>query len=335
MGNNNKEALRYINEDDNLSPFKTIISIFFLQIKVGEDDIFIYFLSSETLPDVIDFSVTFTIYILNEQVEPKEFTLVARKSGYEKNNIYYYDIEIFYDEDLSALFEVKGNNNIRVVINKFEINNKDEENFDELYQLDLHLGKYADSQKQPNIDFSTIIHNYFDYYYEDIDYNTKTYKIKEISSCSKNYEFNLTVDKNIDINEKINLIFIGTNGIKNYTINPECKLLSKLNNIITCQLDDETKDLIYTINDFINIGSNQLLAIFTQNNVTFSLYCYEKPPIAGIIAIIGMFLFSFIIVIIIILYLNKNGIRSNKNNSPDKYNVINNSVRISSGQVSK
>ena len=124
--------------------------------------------------------------------------------------------------------------------------------------------------------------------------------------------------------------------MKNYIVNNECILSSKYNNLAICQSDDETKDLNYTMDDFIIIEKNQLIAIFIEQNKTFSLFCYEKPPIAGIIVIVGLFLLIVIIVIIIILYLNKKGKGGKKyNNIYDKSNVIINSNNISSRDIIK
>ena len=218
-----------------------------------------------------------------------------------------------------------------------EIRNYYQDNFKDLYKLDLHLGEFADSINQPSLEFSTIIPSYYDYYYEEIEYNAIIYKIEEVSSCTSEYKFNLTLDKNIDINEKkIELKFKGSDGMKNYIVNNECILSSKYNNLAICQSDDETKDLNYTMDDFIIIEKNQLIAIFIEQNKTFSLFCYEKPPIAGIIVIVGLFLLIVIIVIIIILYLNKKGKGGKKyNNIYDKSNVIINSNNISSRDIIK
>ena len=53
---------------------------------------------------------------------------------------------------------------------------------------------------------------------------------------------------------------------------------------------------------------NELIVIKPLNSdSTFTLECYEEPPIAAIISIVVLFFFVVIVVIIIIIVMNKKG----------------------------
>ena len=320
--------MRYINEEEN-SKF-AFISIVLLQVNVNDGYIDIFFLSIETILQSTILIVTFKIYVLNEEIEPKEFTMEAINSYNERFDIYYYYIMNYDNEEFNKLFSEKGKDNLRVVINNIEFKNDEVENFNELYKLDLHLGVYADSLNKPNFDFSNIIS-----YHSDINIKSNIYKVKGISSCEKDYKFNLTLDKNIDIDEKkINIVFKGNDSKKTYTINAECILTSKYNNLIVCQVDYETKDLSYIMNDYLTINSNELLFIYCQKNSTLPLFCYEKAPILGIVFIVGVFIFIVIIIFIIIILVNKKGKDSQKYDYHKNFND-NKVFGISSGIISK
>lgn len=301
-----------------------------LQLNLKSYNIYLYFLSSEitSFPQGTYLISKINIYDSKSQ----EYTIKLNISD-QKGNYFQciYPIEEEKDKELYSLIEEKGEKNLRLVVNYLNFFGEEEENGNgnirQFYNFDIHLGEYADSQKQ-SFDFS----NLFNY---DYDYITKIYKIKEASSCTSDYYFNLTLDKEIEVNEtkKINLVFKGNKGKKTITINTECSL-SNLNNIIVCQSDEETKDLNYNMEDYLFINENELLSITADNDLTFHLYCYEEPPIEAIIVLAVVFIFVLIVVIIVIIFINKKGRGEQGYDAPNISNS-NNIIGFSSGGLSK
>lgn len=313
---------------------KNTISIVLLQIRIYYYSIELYFLV-DSFPEYLYLLLTAKITKLTsfnsrrnlEVAEPFEAILEAKI--YDKiNNIYKFNV---YSEDEKLQELLDRGDNIKIEINKIELaSNVEDIQINDLYILDSHLGEYSNNQNQPVFDFSTI----FEWGY-DGNYITKKYYIKEISYCTSEYKFNITINKELDLENtiKIYLVFKGKNKGKNIIVNAECVLLN-LKNMIMCQADDETKNLNYTMDDYLFISENELISITANNDFTFPLYCYEKPPIVGIIAISSIFATVVIIVFIIIFFINKRGTRERGYEHPNNYNS-NNVIGLSSGNYSK
>ena len=100
-----------------------------------------------------------------------------------------------------------------------------------------------------------------------------------------------------------------------------------------CQMERETLNVNFTMNDYISSDQNKIIYISTEEDFVFPLYCYEKPPIAAIIFISSIFLFVVIVVIAIVIFLNKKGRGPKGYDAPN--NISNNVLGISSGGYSK
>ena len=77
-----------------------------------------------------------------------------------------------------------------------------------------------------------------------------------------------------------------------------------------------------------------LIFISLDESLIFSLYCYEKPPIAAIIFISAIFIFVVIVVIVIIIFINKKGKGERGYEIPNNSNS-NNVLGLSSYGLSK
>lgn len=308
-----------------------------LQVKVLDGYLNLYFSSSNKFPDNVDLNVTILISntkssrILDEEIEINIILSKIRHISNSNNE----EILQFsqYNNDLYAYMNQNKENNIRIVVDKIELlGSENEINYNELYNLKVNLGDRADTTKQSDIDFSSILmaneNN------ENFDLNI--YTVQGISTCSHDYKFNLTLDKNIKGDEeKINLIFQRKSRSRNFELIAECTLSYKYNNLILCKVDIEVPNFNFTLSPYMNYNENNTkLTIISPENDSdlFLLYCYENPPIAAIIFIPSMFVFVVIVVIVIIIFLNKKG-RGEKGYEPT--NNSNDLIGLSSGAISK
>ena len=335
-----------------------------LQIQVKDNHLNIYFLSNIIEEDIV-LNITLLIYNTGTQRnldenEPIEKTILVKKIA--KKIINNKEISQFTtdDEDFNSLLSKYKEGEIRIVIKKIE-KPKGEEDFSEFYNFDVNLGNNTDSETNQSIDLSLIFSGD-----SQSDYNIRIYKVKDISPCSEEYKFNITVDRKIEgEEEKISLDFsmnnqfnIGgdnaTNGNRpsgnyqndnfqnsNYTnrtrtlkLNIECTLTGKYNNIIPCQSSMETPNFNFTMNDYLNFDEKRLISITTEEDFIFPLYCYEKPPIAAIIFITSIFFFVVIVVIVIIIFINKKG-QGDKGYDPPNASNSNNILGLNSGVIPK
>ena len=232
-----------------------------------------------------------------------------------------------YDDNIHSYFQQNGEANSKVVVDKIELA-KSENEINNIYDLTVNLGGYADSSKQSDIDLLQILLN------EENSLNI--YKIQEISSCF-NFSINIILNKNIEEDlGKITLGFTRNARGRSFTLNFSCTFSSQNKNIIFCQIDREIPSFNFTFVTYINYDENtkKVISITTEDeNSLFLIYCTEKPPIAAIIFIPSMFVFIVIVVIVIIIFLNKKG-RGEKGYEPPS-NISNNIIGLSSAAISK
>ena len=243
---------------------------------------------------------------------------------------------------------------------------KSEDRFGKLFDIEVNLGNNTDSQKYKSIDLSGIFSGE-----SKSDYNIRIYKVIDVSLCTDEYKFNMTVDSKIEgEEEKISLdfsmnfalnsggnrttnnrpggtgLFGGgaptgnrprvnmTNITRSFKLNIECILSGKYNNIIPCQSSMETLNVNFSMNDYISFDENKLIFITSDKDFIFPLYCYERPPIAAIIFITSIFFFVVIVVIVIIIFINKKG-QGDKGYDPPNASNSNNILGFNSGVIQK
>ena len=297
-----------------------------LQAKFISFTLELYILSNTTIPQDAILNTTILIYInqsSNVFEELNETTvLLERISSINDNN---YEITYYhtYDYELNYLMNKYPQDSLKIVVTNIEIVGE-EINYNELYDVKLNLGDYADTSNQLNIDFFEIAYSSY--------YDINVYKVQEVSLCSQEYKFNLTLDKNIEEDEgKINITFHGNNNKKSFIINSECIFYNKYNNIMLCEAEGETPNFNYTMNAYLNVSETKMLLIYTD--YFFPLYCNENPPIIATIVLSSIFFFVIIVVMFFVFFLNIKGRGEKGYNSPNNNN--NNIIGLSSGVISK
>ena len=338
-----------------------------IQVQVKDNNLNIYFLSNILEEDIV-LNITLSIFtiesrrILDEKGQIEKIILVKKKAKIISNN---QEISQFStdDKDFISLLSKYKQGEIRVVIHRIEMS-KNKNNIGELYDIEVNLGNNTDSQKYESIDLSVIFSGE-----SKSDYNIRIYKIIDVSLCTDEYKFNITVDRKIEGNErKISLDFmmessfnLGGNGTTSnrptgglfggsprsngpsvnltnitraFKLNIECILSEKYNNIIPCQSSIETPNFNFSMNDYLSFDENQLIFITSDKDFIFPLYCYEKPPIAAIIFITSIFFFIVIVVIAFIIFINKKG-QGDKGYDPPNASNSNNIIGFNSGVIPK
>lgn len=335
-----------------------------LQVQIKNKNLDIYILSNNTKEDIV-LNITILLYItvsqrnLEEQKPIEKNILVTKKAEKISNN---QQISKFSsdDNDFISLLSKYKEEEIRIVVKKIEMMNS-KDNINKFY-LDVNLGNNEDSQKTQSKDLSLIFSEE-----SNSDYNIRIYKVKEISPCSEEYKFNITVDNKItgdeeiialDFNMNMNSEFSSrgnnrptnnSNGLSSspkrtndnnsnrtraFKLDIECILSEKYNNIIPCQSSMETPNFNFTMNDYLSFDEKQLISISADKDFIFPLYCHEEPPITAIIFIVSIFLFVVIVVIVFIIFINKKGQGDKGYDLPNVSNS-NNIIGFNSGVVSK
>ena len=280
------------------------VSFTLLQTKIKENILYLYVLTNRDFPESITFNLAITVY-LNERIRNLEEnkSITVKRTGLFKSNRKEEMIVILSGD----LTELGYQDNIQKII----VNNIDKidgtENENEVYNFENNVLKNTDTSSTASVDMSSL----------DAD-NTivNIYEVEKLSSCSNDLKFNLTVNNDIDVSERnINLEFSvinnrnGNNNRRPFNLAVKCVLSSENKKIITCQLDEEPPQFSFTLSTYMEYIDNSKLIIIKPVNseLTFTLECYEEPPIAAIISIVVLFFFVVIVVIIIIIVMNKKG----------------------------
>ena len=91
---------------------------------------------------------------------------------------------------------------LKIVVTKITVEYDKNSQKDKKYIFSVNLGDNADTSQEQKVDFSNIIND------KDSDYRIKVYKVTEVSSCSNEFQFNLTINDIIEgDNDEINLQF--------------------------------------------------------------------------------------------------------------------------------
>lgn len=339
-----------------------------LQVQVKNNSLNLYFMSE---PINVTLSVTISIYLNNnfrrnlQDTSLKTMTILVKKINklrVNKEEISQYTTD---DEEFMKLIEQYEEGAIRIVVTKIEDSNGKNTDF----KLDVTYKDNADSEKNQNVDFSLIISKS-----PESNYDFKVYEVQEVSACSSEFQFNLTVDNNIEgsdanitltFNMNITSISFGGGilpmgggaprgnipsnisnfrppsasgeipaGTPRFGPSAQCILSSKNKKIIVCVMERETLDVNFTMNNYFSFDEKQLISITADKNFEFPLYCHEESPLAAIIFISAVFLFVVIVVIIIIIFMNKKGRGDKGYDAPNNING-DNVIGLSSGNISK
>ena len=268
--NNNVNNNGLINDSDYAL---NIYTIFFLQIQLRENIIYIYI--------ICDFFVT------------KDFLLKIKLNLYRKKNLRFLDEYEQKEIELQAFPTNKTNNNIyefssclENYINstkKFYVELKDidvDSQGDKKKQYDIILeGNYNNKNTQKveelikigGTNFSKVVN-------KEINFIISQYKIKGTSDgCNLNLKSNTKINSN-----KIIVLTIMQYDKKSNTLNAECTLSTNNKYEIPCSLDREGSNK-YILKEFIYYSQKELITIISNNKSSiYSIACNNSEGINSI-----------------------------------------------------
>ena len=324
------------NESDH--PLK-IYTIFFLQIQLRENIVYIYIISDYDITKDFSITIIVVIYIPKtlrglDEYEKKEIELKAFPTKKENQNIF----------EISA--ELKDIINTKKKIN-VEMKNMyvDEQGVNNTY-YDIILGENNDNKNTEKVE--ELIKNGGTNFTKIANKEINNYKIYQykIEDISEGCNFNLKANKIINSNKNITLTFIESNQ-KSNNITAKCSLSSKNNNEIPCSIDIETSNS-YILKDFLDYNENETITIISNNkNSTYSIVCNNSEPknfvkyykgkerslsALHIIIIICCFIAVIVIIGLSIILCNKGGKithlkNESKTNLPDS-NIVSSSIEL-------
>jgi hypothetical protein len=285
------------------------VSFTLLQTRKIDDLLNLYVLANSSFPENTTFNLSISVYLKDRirNLEGKKEFINAKLSGTFKSNNRDDILKIIIlSADLAELGYADNLQNIqKIILNNIDlIDDKDKEK--ENYIFDINLLENTDTSTQTKTDMSIY------------DENTiaNVYIEEKISSCSNDLKFNISVNNDIDVNERnINLEFSvvddkfkGDNNRRPFSLSVPCVLSRENKRIIPCQFEEEPPQFSLKLTTFMEYIEDQLIIIKSLNSdSSFTLECYEEPPIAAIISIVVLFFFVVIVVIIIIIVMNKKG----------------------------
>ena len=242
----------------------TIYNIFFLQIQLHGNKIFIYILVDFKIPDDFIINITIIIYIRKSLRNLDEFDKIEKEIPVCRTN----EGNGGLVEFSSDINDIIGSNNIaNIEMKDLNVNSQGEENT--FYDIILgdnnnlkNTEKVEELINNGGTNFSQVIN-------KEINYTISQYKIE---SASKGCNFELKTDKKINSNQNVTLTFEKFNGASGAT-NANCSLLSNSNKI-KCSLNKTTNDN-YLLKDYIKNNENEILTIISKNKINgnYSLSC--------------------------------------------------------------
>ena len=285
--------------DESDYPLK-IYTMFFLQIQLRENKIYVYIICDFDISNNYSITITVVIYIPKilrdlDEYEKKEIELKAIPTNKENQNIF----------EISADLKDSINTNKKYNVEMKNIN-VDSKGINNAY-YDIILGENNDNKntqkveeliKKGGTNFSKIVNK------EINNYQISQYKIEDISEgCN----FNLKVNKNINSNRNLILTFLESNQNSN-NITAECTLSPKNNNEIPCSIDIETSNS-YFLKEFIDYNENEIITIISYyKNYTYSIICNNseknsKGKTTTLHIVISIILCFILVVFIIVISL--------------------------------
>jgi hypothetical protein len=156
----------------------------------------IYIFCDQHFPENLHLKLSITKYA-NGLFSNKRNTKIESIELTNKETYNYNGKEILGFSTTEEQFQQFEENIMKIVVSKIEVVNDDNRNdILKLYNFTISLRNNGDSQKEHDVDFSNVISN------PDSDYKIRVYKLVEASSCSSELEFNLTVDNDIEGDNK-------------------------------------------------------------------------------------------------------------------------------------
>ena len=288
-------------------------TIFLVQVCLNEDNnLEIYIISDALIPQNVLFNVTMNYYLPNnDQGEDNTisvntyFTFEKVQSEDNKERLICYTSN---EEEEDFRFLIEYYEGIKFTVTNLQRDYVDYSNVTENYDFIIYLLNNTNTDKKEK------------YNYLDTNVKVRMYKIKKISSCTNDCEFNLTLNKKYDGKDMNMIIEFETNNteknskkiINNYA---DCFFSLEGGKNIFCQLEEEFEGLPieYKCNGYIYNDKNEIYAVYLDySNQTNVLICKSIPPYFAYIFIGIYFIFIIVIVLIIIILMNSKG-KENEN----------------------
>ena len=167
-----------------------------LQVQLNNNTFEIYIFCDQHFPENLHLKLSISKYA-NGLFSNKRNTKIESIELTNKETYNYNGKEILGFSTTEEQFQQFEENIMKIVVSKIEVVNDDNRNdILKLYNFTISLRNNGDSQKEHDVDFSNVISN------PDSDYKIRVYKLVEASSCSSELEFNLTVDNDIEGDNK-------------------------------------------------------------------------------------------------------------------------------------
>ena len=251
------------------------VSFTLLQTRIKDGYLYLYVVANSTFSENINFNLSISVHLtdrIRNLEEQKKFINAKQSGSFKSNNIDNNQLIIILSADLNQInYEENLQNIEKIILNNIDkIDDNDSGN--EIYKFDINLLENTDTSTQTNIDLSTLNENTI----------ANIYIEEKMSSCSNELKFNLSVNNDIDINERnINLEFKVVNNNSNrrsFSLSVKCVLSSEYKRIIPCQLEEEPPQFSFTLTTFMEYIDNELIVIKPLNSdSTFTLETKFSP----------------------------------------------------------
>ena len=250
-----------------------IYTIFFLQIQLRKNIIYIYIICDFSVSENFILMIKINIYRKNdlrflEQYEKEEIELPVFSTNKTNNNIFEFSANLenfinttqkFYVELKNINVDSQSEKNIHYdIILEGNYDNKNTEKVEELIKIG-------------GTNFSKVVN-------KEINYTISQYKIKGTSDgCNLKLKANTKINSN-----RIIILTAMQYNKKTNTLNVECTLSSNNNYEIPCSLDTEGSNK-YILKEFIYYNQKEIITIISNNKSSiYPIFCNNTEEINSV-----------------------------------------------------
>ena len=297
------------------SPFN-IITIILLQVKLKDNQLYLYLLIDSFVPNSFSFKIKINIYsrkiLRNLQETKKEMEINITPLNYTSSSSFG-GLYTFVPDQTFKEYLISEGENVRI-----EVTNITPNIYDNKYEYNVEMGDNPDYLDTAKIE--QILQNN-----HSVDYSqAKNVNIFHLESVSQGCSFELTTKEQNEVyDKKLNLEFQEIKSHKNESI--AC-YLKRNTNIINCNLEEVVNNN-YTFNNYIEFNSYGLLSIISNKENIFPMSCFFKynkfntkssSLSKGVIALIIIIPIIAIIIVFSLSYFLFIKSKSYKNNTKDR-----------------
>ena len=297
------------------SPFN-IITIILLQVKLKDNQLYLYLLIDSFVPNSFSFKIKINIYsrkiLRNLQETKKEMEINITPLNYTSSSSFG-GLYTFVPDQTFKEYLISEGENVRI-----EVTNITPNIYDNKYEYNVEMGDNPDYLDTAKIE--QILQNN-----HSVDYSqAKNVNIFHLESVSQGCSFELTTKEQNEVyDKKLNLEFQEIKSHKNESI--AC-YLKRNTNIINCDLEEVVNNN-YTFNNYIEFNSYGLLSIISNKENIFPMSCFFKynkfntkssSLSKGVIALIIIIPIIAIIIVFSLSYFLFIKSKSYENNTKDR-----------------